>query len=494
MNIRDRMARLLRDASEGAKAIEFEERWWTWGQMRSTGLALDDLLTTAGLGPATRIGVVVENRPEHVAVLAAVVGTGRCLVTFSRLQPADRLAADITHSEVPIVIAATEVFDAPGVLAAATRTGMAVALEPDGTVRHVGGHRRSDASGNPSTLIEMLTSGTTGPPKRVRLSTEQVDTSLISGGQEAKQGAQLTDATSLIYTPLVHIGGLWGTLACLYSGRRLVLLPKFSVAAWVGGVERHRLLSAGLVPPAMRMVLDAEVPSERLASLRAVTSGTAPCPASLADAFTRRYDIPVLTVYGATEFAGAVAGWTLRLHRQWWDRKADSVGRAFPGVELRVTNEDGAEVPAGQRGWLEIRTRQSSEGERTWVRTADLASIDADGFLWIKGRGDDSIIRGGFKVQPETVKEALEEHPAVREAAVAGLPDKRLGSVPVAAVQLERGVAPPELDELIALCHRQLTPYEVPAHVVIVDELPRTPSSKVSRVDLLDLISSKIAQ
>ena len=195
--------------------------------------------------------------------------------------------------------------------------------------------------------------------------------------------------------------------------------------------------------------------------------------------------IPVLMTYGATEFAGAVAGWTLPLHQQWWDRKAGSAGRAFEGVALRVTGEDGIELHPGKLGRLEVRTAQTAKGAGFWLRTSDLARIDADGFVWIEGRADDAIIRGGFKVQPETVKRVLETHTAVREAAVAGLPDARLGQVPVAAIETEPGQPPPGSAELLALCQAHLLPYEVPVHIAVLDELPRTPSSKVRRTELL---------
>jgi acyl-coenzyme A synthetase/AMP-(fatty) acid ligase len=295
----------------------------------------------------------------------------------------------------------------------------------------------------------------------------------------------------VVSTPLVHIGGLWGALSTLHVGRRIVLLPRFQLDPWIEAVEKHRPRAAGLVPAAMRSVLDADVDPERLSSLQVVTSGTAPCPPDLADAFTDRYGICVLMTYGATEFAGAIAGWTLPLHKEWWSRKKGSAGRPFPGVTLRVTDEDGSLLPPGVSGHLEIRTAQSQLGADSWVRTSDLACLDEDGFLWIKGRADDAIIRGGFKVHPEVVKRVLEQHPGIREAAVTGLPDERLGEVPVAGVERMPG-ATPTGEELRRLCRDELTPYEVPAHIVVVDELPRTPSMKVPRIELLDLIRDAI--
>jgi acyl-coenzyme A synthetase/AMP-(fatty) acid ligase len=324
----------------------------------------------------------------------------------------------------------------------------------------------------------------------VKLTDRQFDGGLAAGGVRPPRVGMLAPGVGIVNNALVHIGGLWGVVAGLYSGRQVALLPRFTLDSWVDAVERHRPVSGGLVPAAMRAVMEADVPKERLASLRAITSGTAPCPPELADAFQRRYGIPVIMTYGATEFAGAVAGWTLSLNREWWDRKKGSAGRAYPGSELRVTSPDGEVLPAGEVGTLEIRTVQSPLGENAWQPTSDLAEIDEDGFVWIRGRADDAIIRGGFKIHPETVKTALERHPSVREAAVAPLPHDRLGQVPVAAVEVVTGTVRPDPAELIALCREQLTPYEVPTEVLVLDELPRTPSMKVSRPDLLALFEA----
>jgi acyl-coenzyme A synthetase/AMP-(fatty) acid ligase len=391
-----------------------------------------------------------------------------------------------------VVVAGRELLAGEGVLAAITASGLAVELGTDGTLTVVGGTAPQQATTSPGVAIEMLTSGTTGPPKRVRLTVRQLDESLISSGQQPKDGVLLRKSVSLVSTPLVHIGGLWGVLSGLYSGRRIVLQAKFELEAWVSAVERHRLRAAGLVPAAIRSVLEADVPAERLASLQVVTSGTTACPPERADAFLNKYGIRVLMTYGATEFAGAVVGWTLPLHERWWSTKAGSAGRAFPGVELRVTGPEGAELAVGETGTLEVRTAQSAQGGQSWVRTSDLARIDADRFVWIVGRADDAIVRGGFKIQPDTVRTVLESHPSVREAAVAGMPDERLGAIPVAAVELEPGLPAPTVAELIALCRTQLTPYEVPKHLIVVDELPRTPSTKVSRVELLELIRATL--
>jgi acyl-CoA synthetase (AMP-forming)/AMP-acid ligase II len=144
-----------------------------------------------------------------------------------------------------------------------------------------------------------------------------------------------------------------------------------------------------------------------------------------------------------------------------------------------VDPADGRALEPGGVGLLEVRSAQLGR-DSGWVRTTDLAEIDADGFLWIRGRADDAIFRGGFKIAPADVVAVLERHPAVREAAVVGIPDERLGLLPVAAVELESGAAASE-DELRDFARQHLASYQVPARIRIVAALPRAPSLKVSQ-------------
>jgi long-chain acyl-CoA synthetase len=202
-------------------------------------------------------------------------------------------------------------------------------------------------------------------------------------------------------------------------------------------------------------------------------------PPELAEEFEGRYGIPVLGTYGATEFAGAIAGWTLRDKKQWGARKRGSVGRAHHGIELRIVDPDTGDVlPAGQTGLLEARGGQLPGEDGAWLRTTDLATIDDDRFLFIRGRADDAINRGGFKIPPSVIEDALEAHPAVDEASAVALPDARLGQVPAAAVTL---LSPATEEELMEYLTSRLTRYQRPVAIKVVDQLPRTPSLKISR-------------
>jgi acyl-coenzyme A synthetase/AMP-(fatty) acid ligase len=212
--------------------------------------------------------------------------------------------------------------------------------------------------------------------------------------------------------------------------------------------------------------------------LKSVVSGTAPLSPDDADAFTAAYDVPVLTSYAATEFGGGVAGWNIRDHREFWSAKRGSVGRAHDGCELRIVDDDtGAPLGPDVEGLLEVRAGQLGD-DAGWIRTTDQARIDADGFLWILGRADQAIIRGGFKVRPDDVQAALEGHPSVRAAAVVSRPDPRLGAVPVAAVELRPGDRI-DADALIEHAATVLAPYELPAEIRFVGAMPRTASAKV---------------
>jgi acyl-coenzyme A synthetase/AMP-(fatty) acid ligase len=266
-------------------------------------------------------------------------------------------------------------------------------------------------------------------------------------------------------------------LQAVLDGRRIALLERFTVDAWAEAVRQYHPKTVSLVPTALRMVLDADLDPADLAGVRSVMSGTAPLDPDVAEAFTAKYGVPVLTSYAATEFGGGVAGWNLADHREFAAAKRGSVGRAHAGCDLRVVDQTlGAPLGSDAVGLLEVRAAQL--GGQEWIRTTDLARLDADGFLWIVGRADQTILRGGMKVQPDVVRTALERDPAVRAAAVVGVDDERLGQVPVAAVELRDGcTATPE--ELVDRARAHLASYELPVEVRIVDALPRTPSAKV---------------
>jgi long-chain acyl-CoA synthetase len=211
-------------------------------------------------------------------------------------------------------------------------------------------------------------------------------------------------------------------------------------------------------------------------SIRYLPTGAAPLDPALQRAFEERYEIPVLLSYGATEFGGPVCAMTPELYAQWGQQKFGSVGQPMPGAQLRVIDPDTCEVLApGREGTLEVISPRIGP---QWIRTADIALIDEDGFLFHRGRADGAIVRGGFKVVPETIERALRLHPAV---AVAGIPDRRLGQVPAAAIQLKRDIEGPSIDELERHLRQHVLATHIPAASRFVAELPKNRSMKIDQ-------------
>lgn len=481
MGLRSQIEALLATAPVASPAVGLDDEWWTWGQIRDMATGVEALCASLGLEEGARVGVLLQNRPEFVGLVLGLLRSGHCITTLNPMQPAARLAADVVKNAPALVIGAPSVVGDAEVRAAIETGGVAVVVEPGGDLRAGPAVAPVDDHYARGTAIEMLTSGTTGPPKRVRLTYDQLDAAF--GAQGRAGTLTFTESVAIVSAPMVHIGGLWHVINTVLAGRRLLLLERFRVADWVAAVERYRPKVVSLVPAALRSVVDADVPPEALGSIKAITAGTAACPPELVDAVFDRYGIRVLATYGATEFAGAVAGWSLTDHEHWYATKRGSVGRPYRGVRLRVVDpETGQPLSVDSIGRLEVQSAQLGNNEQ-WTATSDLGRVDADDFVFITGRADSAIIRGGFKVQPETVQHALEAHAAVRAAAVAGIANERLGQVPVAVVELVDG-ATVSSGELLEICRRELTAYEVPVALRIVEELPRTPSLKVSRADV----------
>ena len=484
-----------------AQAIEHDGRWWTWAELERVLEALDTRLRAAGLGSGVRVGAVLRNHPLTAAALLGVVTTDRCVVTLNPSLPDERLAEDILTLRPPVVVALAQDWARPRVREAAERVGcLGLTLvddpaDPVQVVERLEAVRGDDLSRDaPGVAVEMLTSGTTGPPKRIPLKASTFEAGIIGAGvydrRSADDAPRLRGGVQILNAPFAHISGVFGLFNCVAAGRKCCLLERFTVASFVDAVRRHRPRVAGAPPSALRMLLDAGVAKEDLSSLVAFRAGTAPLDPDLADEFYARFGIPVLQNYGATEFAGGVAGWTLDDFKAHHRDKRGSVGRMNPDVEARIVDPGtGAVLPFGEEGLLELKASHLGDG-RSWVRTTDLAVLDADRFLWIRGRFDNAIIRGGFKILPEDVIRAIEQHPAIREAAVVGLPDPRLGQVPAAAYLLREGAAAPTDEELRGFLRDRLLPYQVPVWLVRLAELPRTPSLKVSQPDLRELLAS----
>jgi long-chain acyl-CoA synthetase len=456
------------DLQPDAHAIEYEGQWISWSQVGAMAWRISSLAAEHSAG----IGMLLRNRPGQVAAFLGVLLGGGTVVAVNPSRGDDRTKADIAALELPLIIGERD--DLTTLVPPGTPTVAISGLSDNagGSARHPTG-----TAPQPDVAVRMLTSGTTGPPRRIDLTYDMLARSVMGPEPDrAPAPTELRRGVAIVNSPLVHIGGVFRVLQCIAEARSFVLLERFEVKAWAEAVRDHRPRAVSLVPAALRAVLHSDLPRADLESIRAVTCGTAPLSADDADAFTEKYGIPVLTSYAATEFGGGVAGWTLADYRKYWRDKRGSVGRANPGARLRVVADDGTTLGPDQVGLLEVKPGQLGPSVQ-WMRTTDMARIDADGFIWILGRADQAIIRGGFKVMPDDVRSALEGHPAVAGAAVVGRSDKRLGETPVAVVEL-RESGSTDADALVAYLRTRLARYEIPTEIAIVGTIPRTPSGK----------------
>jgi long-chain acyl-CoA synthetase len=471
-------------------AIRFEGHWHTWGDCARVAGELGAALDAATDAPGTTVVLVARNRPAAIAALLGLLSRGHSVQMVYPFQSGEGVARYMDGFLPAAVVADAQDF-APEVRAALTAHGIAaIALDGMAAAALTGFEHSTNCHRLPGEpRIEILTSGTTGPPKSFPIPFAMLETHFLSTPLTRAQGADPESLPPfLLYFPLGNISGVYSTLPTLLRGQRVELLERFSIAAWRDYVMRWQPVHSGLPPSFVQAVLDADIPREELASIRVLGVGAAPLDPAVQAAFEDRYGIPILVSYGATEFAGPVAMMTAELHPTFGRAKLGTVGRALPGAKLRVVDRaTGAPLPAGEEGLLEVVSPRIGPD---WIRTADLAVIDADAFLFLRGRADGAIMRGGFKVLPETIERALVLHPAVAEAGVVGVPDARLGAVPAAALVLRTDVAPTTFAELEAHLRRHVLATHIPVHWQIVAELPRTPSLKIDRAALKSLLAN----
>lgn len=482
---------LLRDP--GAPAIDHDGRWHDWGDVATVARDIRAALDDSGIASDAPVAFVPRNRPAALAALLALIAQGRTIRMIYAFQSPSGIARDVARLQPAALVAFRDDISPPVLdivraqgIAAVALDGMRAAPVP-GAARATGDALGRIAAGEPQ--VQILTSGTTGPPKPFAISYRLLEDHFLASPLARRQVADPQAAIPfLLYFPIGNITGLYSTLPMLVRGQRVMLLERFTLDGWLDHVRRYRPAHAGLPAPCVRQLLDADVDPADLASLRAIGTGAAPLDPEVQRAFEDRYGIPILLSYGATEFAGPVSSMTADLHARWGRAKIGSVGRAMPGAQLRIVDADSGDVlPPGTEGLLEVISPRIGAD---WIRTSDCALIDADGFLFLQGRADGAIMRGGFKLLPESIERALMLHPDVAEAAVTGVPDARVGQVPAAAIRLRAGATAPAPQQLERHLRHRLLATHIPAKWLFVSDLPRTPSLKTDRVALARLFDA----
>ena len=465
------------------RAIWFEGRWHGWDEVGEVARTVMGLVECSGARPRAPVLVITRNRPSAFAALLGLIAAGRTVRFLYPFQSAAAIAQEIERLKPAVVVAAEEDF-AEEVCAAIRERGAAAIALSEMEAHSLRGLERSTVLLDPEApkqpMLEIQTSGTTGAPKRFPMSYEMaLNRFVLPAAQMARGNDGAPPPPMLLYMSMGNLSGMMTGLPSLMHGMEMILYDRFSLDGWRDYVRTFRPVLSGLQPAAIQMLMDADVPREELASLRFLTVGSAPLRPELQRAFEVRYGVSVLLAYGATEFYGTVASMTPALLDQWGDAKFGSVGPPVAGMAIRAVDaENGAPVLPGEEGLLEVRCDALGPD---WMRTSDLAMIDQDGFLFLRGRADGAIVRGGFKLLPETIERGLLQHEAVAAAAVVGVADRRLGQVPGAAIRFKPDVEPPDAKELEAHLRQKVLATHIPVHWRFVDAMPLTPSMKIDR-------------
>src|SRR5262245_51789189 len=450
----------------------------SWSALRDRSDDFACVLADAGVGPGSVVGVLL---PDGLDLVAALFGVWRAGGVYVPLNPR------LTATELYRVLAEVD----PGVVVTAPADE---ARFGDRTVVSLSGPRvltRPGVSGSgrrdPGVALLSFTSGTTGAPVAVPLTHERVLALLdkvIGTLRTGPSSSARAPMPNLVPVPLSVWAGIYQVLFAFRVGAPVVLMDGFDTRRFAALVHRFAIRSTVRPPAPMGMRADAEEIAD-LAPLRYVRSIASPLSPLQARRFRDRFGIRVLNGYGQTELGGEVVGWGAADSREFGDAKLGSVGRPHAGVEVRTddTGELWVRTPGVVQG-IDLGDRLSPDG---WFRTGDVATIDDDGFVWIDGRVSDMVNRGGLKVHPAEVEEVLRLAPGVADAAVAGVPDDRLGEVPWAWCIPTDPTAglPPEAD-LEALCREHLAPYKIPVRFLPVPTLPRNESGKVLKRTLVE--------
>ena len=487
-------ARML-DRDPAIPLIEFQGEIYPLGGVRKLADDLDALLKESGADRAAPVVFVARNQPASLAALLGLLRAGRTIRMLYPFQSPSAIAANITKLKPAIVVAAQGEYseEAREAMRALGSSGIVIS---EMAAKALPGFEHSTTPLEErlpqQPQVEILTSGTTGPPKHFPLLYDVIARHFVGSSDPMPRPAgEAEEPPVLAFFPLGNVSGVYTTYTALLRGMRIELLDRFDVQAWRNYIVKYRPVHYGLPAALVPVVLDADIPPEDLASVKYYGSGAAALDPAVQHAFEHKYGGKLLLSYGATEFGGPVTFMSPALIDQYGDAKFGSAGRAFGDNRIRVVDpETREELPAGQEGMLEVLAPRVGPD---WIETSDLAVIDQDGFLFHRGRADGAIMRGGFKIVPETIERALALHPAVGMVAVVAKPDRRLGQVPVAAIVPKLGTTPPSFTDLEAHLREHVLATHIPTIWRYVDALPRNLSMKIDRREVAALFDDEKA-
>ncbi|RHW25073.1 AMP-dependent synthetase [Nocardioides immobilis] len=453
--------------------------------VRAVARRLDGL----GIGAGDVVALKLNNRIDFVVLLFAAWRLGATVTPVNPSLTAGEVARQVEDSGARLLILEDD---------DATVSTSEVPVLLVGEIYQAEGADPAPCSDPAALALLIYTSGTTGVPKGVMLDHANLDAMTAMGSEALELGH---NDRCLLILPLFHVNGIVvSILTPLLVGASVVIADRFNPNTFFETIERERptFFSAVATIYSMLAALPEEVQPDT-SSVRFAVCGAAPASAELLTRFQRRFGFPLVEGYGLSE--GTCAS---TINPVSGIRKAGTVGRPFPGQELRILDGEGNEVAPGEDGEVVVRGPNVMRGYLGrpadtaavivdgWLRTGDIGHVDADGYLTLVGRSKEMIIRGGENIYPKEIEDVLASDPSVLEAAVIGVPDETWGEIVVAFVQARPGqtVDPKALE---ARCAANLSGYKRPKRIHVVEALPKNAVGKLDKRSLRDIQVAGVA-
>ncbi|MCT4555308.1 MAG: malonyl-CoA synthase [Pelagimonas sp.] len=466
----------------------------SYGQFVDSTARYAHALMDAGLQPGDRVAIQVAKSPEALALIFACIRAGIIFLPLNTAYTADEIAYFVENSGARLLVCDPAREAALSPVAEACGTGLTtLGASGDGALAQVASvspvdFPTQDCEGG-SVAAFLYTSGTTGRSKGAMLSQDN----LLSNALTLVDHWQFTNTDVLLHAlPIFHTHGLFvATNVILAAGASMVFMPGLDTAELIRHMPRATALM-GVPTFYTRLLDDPDFTQEVSANMRLFISGSAPLLADTHRQFKARTGHRILERYGMTET-------NMNTSNPYdGDRRAGTVGLPLPGVEVKVCDDTGTEIPRGEIGILEVRGPNVFQGywqmpEKTAAElredgffiTGDLATQGADGYVTIVGRGKDLIIAGGYNIYPKEIESLLDDQPGVLESAVIGVPHPDFGESPVAVLVPEKGVQP-DLAVIEAAVSQSLARFKHPRRYIVLDALPRNTMGKVQKNALRD--------
>jgi malonyl-CoA/methylmalonyl-CoA synthetase len=459
-----------------ATAVTSDGGAWTYGELHERVRRACGWLAERDVGAGDVVALAMDKQPEWLVIALAAIRSGAVLLPLNERYTARELELPLCDAPAKLAVlpdGRAEAISGPWTAAAASEAIAGIAGAPPRDPPPAARTRAAPA-------LLLYTSGTTGRPKGVPLSTERID-----AGVDALHAAWRWSARDVLLhvLPPYHVHGLIvAAFGALRAGATQLWLPRFDPRDVIERLASGPATVFMAVPTLWSRMLEVEGDRD-LRRVRLATSGSAGLPASVHAEVRRRFGLSIVERYGMTEI-GIVVSNPID------DPRPGTIGLPLPGVTVRIVDDAGADVPDGETGELWVRAPQAFAGyhrlpEATadaiqggFVRTGDLGRREPDGRLVLVGRRSELVIVGGFNVYPAEVEEALLACPGIREAMVYGEPDADLGEVPAAAVVAD---GPLDVDAVRLALRERLAAYKIPRRIHAVDALPRNAMGKLVR-------------